>query len=66
MAMTFLSAQATGATIKHHNDARGTEIESIDHGLVMLLADLIEYADYHSLDIDLALEDARRIVREDQ
>lgn len=57
------AAQAE-ATIAAHNDRRGFVIESPAHGLLMLLVDLLDYADDLRIDFDIELERARETLAE--
>lgn len=56
---------ASGAiTIDAHNDRAGYVIEDAEHGLVMLLVDLVGYARKHGIDMDAAMASARETYRD--
>ena len=63
----YLTAAEVGAkTLEAHNGLRGYQLDGPQHALVMLLADLIEYAEAQDprCDIALALEHAREVVED--
>lgn len=64
MSLNEADAALIEKTIEEHNDKRGWEIDSYAHGLGMILCDLIEWAEHHSLDFDLAVEQARETLRD--
>lgn len=52
-------AQAGAISIEAHNERAGFVIDDEEHGLIMLMVDLLGYAEKHGIDMDKALESAR-------
>ena len=52
-------AREAERTIEEHNDRRRFEIDSQEHGLNMLLADLLDWCDHRGIDFGAQLEIAR-------
>lgn len=64
-ARDWLTPEEVGAAVlEAHNGLRGYLLDSPQHALVMLLADLVEYAEAQQppCDLDAALAAAREVV----
>lgn len=60
--MTDQALLAAKAALDAHQAVRQFEIDNDQHLLVMLLADIVEWADENGLDVALAFEDARGVI----
>lgn len=56
--------EAIAPTLAAHAEAAGFEIENERHGLVMLLADLIEWAEARNIDPADAWREAKELAEE--
>lgn len=56
--------RAARAALDAHEKATGYTLDDDRHALTMLLADLVDFADAHALDLDAALSHAREIAAE--
>lgn len=61
MSISLQAVKAARAALDAHQEVRRYELFGDHHATVMLLADLIDYADSNAIDLDAALEEARDV-----
>jgi hypothetical protein len=61
MAAPTEGLRAVKAALDAHNVVRRYVLDDREHAVTMMLADLIEWADAHGIDLDAALSHAREI-----